>query len=684
METITPYVHRDISWLEFNYRVLQEAKDPTVPLLEKLKFLAIYSSNLDEFFRVRVANHRNLLRIGKKTRRDLGFEPKALLRQILSIVSDQKAEFSHIFFTQILPKLAKEGIHLIRRQEMNMEQKEFIENYFTENMLPYVQPVLLNKQKIKPFLTNGALYLALNLEDLKTKEKRLAIVKVPSDELKRFIELPNDNDQEHVIIMIDDVVRHCISWIFPGYEIIESYSIKLTRDAELYIDDEFSGDLLSKIKNSIKKRQIGPASRLVYDKSMPQDFLKALLKIFDLDDYDLLPEGRYHNNSDFFKFPSFGRKYLTETPLTPISVDELEDPEKIFHALEQKDHLIHPPYHSYQSVVNFFEAAAMDPDVTHIKIVQYRVASESRIMDALIKAASLGKQVFAFIEVKARFDEEANLQWGERLEAAGVKVHYSIPGIKVHAKIATVIKQTNQGQKIYSYLSTGNFHEKTAHVYSDFGMFTADPRLTQDAIKLFNFLESMDRTGIQFDHLKVGQFNMTTDLIACIEQEIVNAKKGNKAKIFLKMNSLQDPTMIDLLYKASQAGVKVKMIIRGICSLVPKADMFSENIEAYSIVDRFLEHSRVFIFHNSGNPKYFMSSADFMYRNLYKRIEVVFPIYDDIIKSHLQNLMDLQLKDNVKARSLNYNETNVYRREKDKLQIRSQMETYAYIKRNEK
>ena len=451
----------------------------------------------------------------------------------------------------------------------------------------------------------------------------------------------------------------------------------------LYIDDEFSGDLLSKIKNSIKKRKIGPASRLVYDKSMPQDFLKALLKIFDLSDYDLLPEGRYHNNSDFFKFPSFGRKYLTETALTPIHIDYLEDPKRIFQALEQKDHLIHPPYHSYESVINFFEAAAIDPDVTHIKIVQYRVASESRIMDALIKAASLGKQVFAFIEVKARFDEEANLEWGERLEAAGVKVHYSIPGIKVHAKIATVIKQTDQKQKTYCYISTGNFHEKTANVYSDFGMFTADPRLTKDAIKLFNFLESKDRTGIQFDHLKVGQFNMTTDLIASIEKEIENAKKGKKAKIFLKMNSLQDPTIIDLLYRASQAGVKINMIIRGICSLVPKVDMFSENIEGFSIVDRFLEHARVFIFHNNGDPKYFMSSADFMYRNLYKRIEVVFPIYDEIIKNHIKNLMDLQLKDNVKSRSLNYNETNVYKREKDKLQIRSQMETYAYIKRNE-
>ncbi len=684
MDTITPYVHRDISWLEFNYRVLQEAKDPTVPLLDRLKFLAIYSSNLDEFFRVRVANHRNLLRIGKKARKDLGFEPKSLLKQILSIVSDQKAEFSDIFFSQVLPELRKEGIYLIRRQEMNEEQQEFIETYFNENMLPFVQPVLLNKQKIKPFLNNGALYLALHLRDSKTQEKRHAIVKVPSGELERFIELPHDNDQVHVIIMIDDVVRHCISWIFPGYDIIESYSIKLTRDAELYIDDEFSGDLLGKIKSSIKKRKIGPASRLVYDRTMPSAFVKALLKVFDLTEYDLLPEGRYHNNSDFFKFPSFGRKYLTETPIAPVHVPYLEDPERIFEAIDQKDHLIHPPYHSYDSVISFFEAAASDPTVTHIKIVQYRVAAESRIMEALQKAASLGKQVFAFIEVKARFDEEANLAWGERLEAAGVKVHYSIPGIKVHAKIATVIKQTDSGVKTYTYLSTGNFHEKTAHVYSDFGLFTADPRLTQDSIKLFNFLESKDRAGIQFDHLKVGQFNMTPGIIELIEKEIKNAQKGKDASIFLKMNSLQDPTMIDLLYKASQAGVKIKMIIRGICSIVPKVKMFSENIEAYSIVDRFLEHSRVFIFHNNGDPLYYMSSADFMYRNLYKRIEVVFPIYDKIIKSHLQKLMDLQLKDNVKSRSLNYKKTNTYKRQKDKLQIRSQMESYSYIKRNEK
>ncbi len=683
MDPISPYIHRDISWLGFNYRVLQEAKDVSVPLLDRLKFLAIYSSNLDEFFRVRVANHRNLLRLGKKARRDLGFEPATLLKQILKIVNRQQKEFSDIFFSQILPSLKKEGIHVIRRQEMNEEQQAFIEDYFKENMLPYVQPVLLVKQKIKPFLNNGSLYLALHLEDQKSGEKNHAIVKVPSDELERFIELPHHDEDTHVVIMIDDVVRHCISWIFPGYDIKESYSIKLTRDAELYIDDEFSGDLLSKIKESIKKRKIGPASRLVYDRTMPSGFLKVLQKVFDLTDFDLLPEGRYHNNSDFFGFPDYGKRGLKEIPLSPIAVPALESKGTIFDEISKRDHLIHPPYHSYLPVVNFFESAAHDPNVTHIKIVQYRVARQSRIMNALIDAANNGKQVFVFIEVKARFDEEANLVWGEKLEKAGVKVHYSIPGIKVHAKMASVLRRENGNFKIYSYYSTGNFHEKTANIYSDFGLFTADTRLNNESIKLFNYLETKEKSGIEFKHLNVGMFNMTPNLIDLIKQEMSNAKAGKPAKIFLKMNSLQDPKMIDLLYEASQAGVKIKMIVRGICSIVPKVKMFSENIKAISIVDRFLEHARVFIFHNNGDPKYFMSSADFMYRNLYRRIEVVFPIYDKAIQRHVQNLMDLQLADNVKARSLDYQEENKYVVQKDRLQIRSQMETYLYIKRNE-
>lgn len=678
----SPYINRDLSWLGFNYRVLQEAKDPSVPLMDRLKFLAIYSSNLDEFFRVRVANNRNLLRLGKKEKKDLGFEPEEVLQQILKVVNDQQLQFSDIFFSEILPLLRKEGIFVIRRQEMNEEQQEFINNYFTENLLPYVQPVLLVKQKIKPFLNNGSLYLALHLRDIKTAERSYAIVKVPSEIVGRFIELPHYNEKEKVIILIDDVVRHSVSWIFPGYDIIESYSIKLTRDAELYIDDEFSGDLLAKIKASLNKRKVGPASRLVYDRTMPNHFLKFLKKVFELTDYDLLPEGRYHNNSDFFTFPSFDRKHLYESALEPLPIPKLENTDTIFEEIRKKDHFIHPPFHSYLSVITFFEAAAVDPHVSHIKVVQYRVARVSRIMNALIKASQKGKQVSVFIEVKARFDEEANLRWGEKLEEAGVQVHYSIPGIKVHAKMATIIRQEEGENHVYSYFSTGNFHEKTAIVYSDYGLFTYDKRLTHESVKLFSYLETKDARGLKFDHLKVGMFNMTETLIKYVEREIHNKKKGKRARIILKMNSLQDPTMIDYLYKASKAGVEIKLIVRGICSIVPKMPEESENITGISIVDRYLEHARLFIFHNDGDEEYLMSSADWMYRNLYRRIEIVVPIYSAEIKKHLKNLINLQLKDNVKARSLNYEEVNEYVRNSNALQIRSQMETYLYIKRN--
>lgn len=682
MKIVTPYIHRDISWLGFNYRVLQEASDPNVPLLDRLKFLAIYSSNLGEFFRVRVANNRNLIRLGKKAKRGLGFEPEEVMAEVLRLVNEQQLEFSEIFFEQILPELRKNGINIIRRQEMDEEQRDFIEQYFTDYLLPFVQPVLLVKQKIKPFLNNASLYLALHLEDKKNHDRHYALVKVPSDHVDRFIDLPSHDDQQY-IIMIDDVVRHCISWIFPGYDIIESYSMKLTRDAELYIDDEYSGDLLGKIKDSLSRRNVGPASRLVYDRTMPPHFLKYLRKTFELTDLDLLPEGRYHNNFDFFGLPAKNRKHLEEPPLPPIPVKEIEDRDTIFDKIKQRDYLIHPPYHSYLSVVTFFEAAANDPNVSHIKIVQYRVAKESRIMNALIKAAKKGKQVSVFIEVKARFDEEANLAWGERLEEAGVQVHYSIPGIKVHAKMASVIRHEEDENVVYSYFSTGNFHERTANVYSDFGLFTFDKRLTMESIKLFNYLETKKSEGIEFKHLKVGMFNMTETLIANIDREIAHVKKGRKGHIILKMNSLQDPAMIGHLYRASQAGVKIELIVRGICSIVPQVAGISDNITGRSIVDRYLEHARLFIFHNNGDKEYLMASADWMYRNLYRRIEVIFPIYNKEIQKHLDNLMDLQLMDNVKARSLNFKEINKYITEKDKLQIRSQMETYLYIKRNE-
>ena len=684
MVDTAPYVNRDISWLDFNYRVLQEAKDKRLPLYDRLKFLAIYSSNLDEFFRVRVANHRNLHRTGKKTRKTLDYDPGELLTDLLEKVNEQQLEFTEIFFNQIVPEFKKEGIHLIRRQELTEDQEDFLEGFFNEKLLPFVQPVLLIEDKIKPFLNNGSLYLALHLKDKKTGKKQYALVKVPSDLMERFVELPNDHQpDQHYLIMLDDIVRHSIPWIFPGYDIRQSYSIKLTRDAELYIDDEFEGDLLEKIRKSLAKRDVGPASRLVYDREMPADMLAYLMEVFELTRYDLLSEGRYHNNSDFFKFPIFQKNYLKQVPLKPISVEGLETSTSIFDEISRRDYLIHPPYHSYESVVRFFEDAANDPEVTHIKIVQYRVASKSRIMNALIKAAHQGKQVTAFIEIKARFDESANILWGETLQKEGVQVYYSIPGIKVHAKVALIIRKEHGQNATYAYLSTGNFHEGTANIYSDVGIFTKDIRLTFESLKIFNFLESKIKDGIQFQHLGVGLFNLNDKIDSLIQNEVDNAKEGKPASIILKLNSLQDPKMINVLYKAAQKGVKIKLIIRGLCSLVPGIPGISDNIEAVSIVDRYLEHARIVVFNNDGDPKYFISSADWMYRNLYRRVEIFVPIYQEDIKQHIQALLDLQLSDNVKARSLNFETINKYVTDSSRVRTQAQMDTYRYILRKE-
>jgi len=676
------FIQRDLSWLDFNYRVLQEAKDPNVPLMEKIKFLAIYSSNLDEFFRVRVASHRNLLKIGKKTIKQLDYDPESVLLKIQKKVSDQAVEFSDIFEHQIIPELKRHDIHLIQREELTQEQEAFIDTYFQEYLLPFVQPVLLVKDKIRPFLNNKALYLAILMRDKEnqSQQDQYGIIKIPSDHLPRFIELPA-RKSGHELIMLDEIVRHSVMWLFPGYQIINTYSIKLTRDGELYIDDEYQGDLVKKIKSSLLKRDVGPASRLVYDKTIPSQFLQYLMTVLGVEKLDLFQEGRYHNNFDFFKFPSFGMEHLKDQPLPPMDYLPLADKDSIFEPIRTSDHLIHVPYHKYEPVIQFFEHAAKDPNVTHIKIIQYRVAPNSRIMEALISAVKSGKQVYAFIEVKARFDEEANLRWGEQLEKAGIVVRYSFPGLKVHSKLALVRRLEPDGPQLYSYLSTGNFHEVTARIYSDLGFFTSDKRITSEVARIFSFLETVKLPNEEFKHLLVGQFNLRKTLIQLIDFEIAEAHQGKKASILLKVNSLQDEEMIEKLYEASQAGVKVELNLRGICSLMAGKKNLSENIKAYSIVDRFLEHSRIFIFHHGGQEKVYLSSADWMERNLSFRIETAFPIYDPRLISEIKDILNIQRSDNVKARSLHYHHINQYLPNHSDLAIRSQHETYYYLKR---
>ena len=679
-------INRDISWLSFNERVLQEAKDHLNPLYERIKFLAIYSSNLGEYFSVRVSQHRNLLRLGKKEKKELHLETRDILDDMLETVTLQQKEVSRIFEEEIIPDLENENIHILRRLDLNEVQKREVENFFHQYLLPFVQPVLLVKEKVRPFLNNAELYLAVDMVEKESRSKpktQYAIVKVPSDHLDRFIPLAHSKRGHHDIIILDDIVRHSISWLFPGYDILDTYSIKLTRDAELYIDDEFSGDLIKKIKKSLNQRNIGPTSRLVYDREMPDRLLKYLQDVMHIEDLDLSPEGRYHNNFDFFNFPKFDKEHLNLKPLPPLDYHPINDSDDIFGTIREKDHLIMYPYHSYESVVQFFEAAATDPDVTHIKIIQYRVAKESRIMDSLIKASRAGKNVTAFIEVKARFDEERNLDWGETLEKAGVKVHYSFPGLKVHSKSALVRRLENGEPTLYTYLSTGNFNEDTAKTYSDFGLFTSHMEISNEISRLFSILETVSLPGQKFNHLLVGQFNLKSGLIEMVQNEIEAAEAGLPAEIFLKVNSIQDPEMIEWLYKASQAGVRIRMIVRGICCLIPEQEGFSENISAISIVDRYLEHARVFKFHNQGKSKIYISSADWMTRNLNYRIETAVPIYDPEVFQTINDILELQWSDNVKARKIDGTGSNSYIRLDHDIRIQSQLETYYYFKRQE-
>ncbi len=674
-----PKLLRDISWLRFNYRVLQEAMNPEVPLFDRIKFLAIYSSNLDEFYSIRVANARNLVKLGKKTIKELDFEPKVLLKQIKNIVAGHHKIFSKTLNNEIIPELKLNGIFLLKPEELSELQRAFVDSYFHTQLISFVQPVLLNKNLVKPFLNDAELYLALHLHERgkRAGENTYAIVKIPSDYFPRFIELPRESER-HNLILLDDIVRHALPYLFPGFSILGSYSMKITRDAELYIDDEYTGDLLEKIRKSLIKRNVGPASRFVYDRSMPEHMLYYLVSLFEIEEDDLIQEGKIHNNFDFFKFPDFDLEHLKYKQLDTIEYLPLLEG-NIFDAIREKDHLIYPPFHSYEPVIRFFEEAAYDPHVTHIKITQYRVARQSRIMNALMEAVKNGKIVSAFIEVKARFDEEANIKWGEKLEAAGVKVQYSFPGLKVHSKMGMIRRIENGSPMLYSYMSTGNFHELTAKTYCDFGFFTADPNLTTEVAKVFSFLETVDVPDNLFEHLLVGQFNLRKTLNHYIDQEIRNAKKGKKAEIILKMNSLEDDQMIQKLYEADHAGVKIRLIIRGINCLIPGVENISEHTEAISIVDRYLEHARVFVFNNNDNPIVLISSADWMGRNLSYRIETAFHVYDVGIKKTILDILEIQWADNVKARRLDGVSDSVIRKN-DQPPFRSQEEIYKYLR----
>lgn len=678
-------INRELSWLSFNYRVLQEAKDSSVPLYERIKFLAIYSSNLDEFFRVRVASLRSLLRLKRKAQSKLEFDPESLLKQIHKIVFDQQEEFGDIFRNQLMPELEREGIHLVNEKSVTDEQRKFLSEYYDENIYRHIQPILLVKKKIKPFLKNRILYLAVKLAnknyEARSKKYTYALIEIPTSDMPRFVQLPG-NGKNHYMIFLDDILRLNLQKIFVAYDIEEAYSIKLNRDADLNIDDEFTGNLLQKIQKGIKKRDTGVPSRFLYDQSMPKRFLNFLRESLELENEDLVPGAKYHNFNDFFGFPNPLSPKFENAKLDPVQSKILSSSSNIFETISTNDVGLHFPYQPYDYVVQFIREASVDPDVTAIKITQYRVADNSAIVLALIQAAKSGKDVMAFVEVKARFDEELNFKWAEEMEKAGVKVYYSFPGLKVHAKIAFVSRKEAGKIKNYCYLGTGNFNEKTAKIYADFGLLTADVRLTGEVEKVLGFLQK-NELDYDFKHLLVAQFNMRSKFIELIDKEIENAKNDLPAKIILKMNSLEDNKMIKRLYNASRAGVEVIIIVRGICCLLPGVKGLSKNIKVISIIDRYLEHARFFIFHNNGHPLVYAASADWMKRNLSRRIEVAFPIYDSDIRQVVMDVVELQLNDNTKARIIDVEQSNEYQINDVPVKIRAQMDIYKLIKAKE-
>ena len=677
------YHDRDLSWLSFNERILLEGKNQNLPLFERIKFLAIYSSNLDEFYRVRMPALLSLSEIAQDGQSvDPGSnssEANQVLQIINETVSRQQSEFGRIVSEEVMPGLKNEGIHLYKSDEKLLpEHQAFCEHYFKSRVLSYLQPVFIRKKR-NAFLADRALYLIVELRAVDSESNELAYVNIPSNELPRFISLPSVNGTFYSIFL-DDLIRFNLSRIFIGFEIVGCYSVKLNRNADLLIDDEFSGDLVDKIRTHLSNRKDGVPSRFLYDKEMPAAILKTVKKKFKLKGTELVRGGKYHSFFDLFGLKNPKSPELELPKWRPADHPKLKNSASIFEAFKNQDILLHFPYQSYDYALMFFNEAAIDPRVKEIQATFYRVAADSFITNALISAARNGKKVKAFVELKARFDEENNLRWAAKMEEAGVKITYSIPGLKVHAKTALIKREDEDGVlRNYAYLGTGNFNEKTASIYSDLGLLTTHEGITQELDSVFRFLYKRKPVD-DLHYLLVSQFNIVDEFKAKIDREIENAKKGKKGEITIKLNNIDDPAMIDKLYEASSAGVRINFIIRGICRLVPSKPGLSQNIFARRIVGRFLEHSRIFIFHNDGDPEYYCGSADWMKRNLYRRIEVIFPVIDQKLQKEIQTFIDFQLEDNCTAAVLDAELVNhVLSVNGDKKQIRAQEDFYRWI-----
>lgn len=671
-----PYQHRDINWLSFNDRVLQEAADKNNPLFERLKFIAIFSANLDEYFRVRVSQLRQLKRVDKSLRKKLALRPSKFVKQLLEKVGNQQHWLGNIFFDQIVPELAQNHIHLLNvkhlRSDFLREAVAYYNEHFKDDV--YYQYVEASKHS-DLFLKNQHLYLLVTFEN----ESRYGVVEIPSQEHDRFIQIAQ-NDKEHYICFLDDIIKLKHADFFPEEKVTDCYAIKLSRDAELYLDQDLEGELADKIYDSLNQRSAGQPTRFLYDGRMPKDVRRNVRKSLGLGKIDMVSGGTYHNFDDFFSFPDpTDNPALHADPITPIKHKNLHG-EDYFDIIRQKDQLVHFPFMSFDYVQRFIDQSAQDESVTHIKISLYRVADESALTDSLITALKNGKEVTVFVEAKARFDEENNIKWGRIFEEHGATVIYSYPRIKVHSKVLLVFRKEQEKIKRYAFIGTGNFNAKTSKIYCDHGLFTAHKGITKDLSRVFKVLQG-DLIIPRAKNLLISPFSTRRRFENLIRQEIENALEGKEARITGKMNQLEDKGLINLLYKASQAGVQVRLVVRGFSCLIPGLKGLSENIYITSIVDRFLEHGRIYKFHNNGEPMIYMGSADWMSRNLDRRIEVLTPIYDAQIYQELDDILNIQLQDNVKARIHTADEDNSFVSQGDEPKIRSQQEIYKYLKK---
>ena len=673
---------RDLSWLRFNARVLQEAQTSTVPLLERLKFLAIFSSNLDEFFKVRVATLRRLVKLKKKTRAKLGESPKRQLREVMAEVFRQQQEFGATFREQLLPELNRHHIHLLGEADLTPAQREWTVHYFENKVRDLLSPVVLDDTLHHLFLKDQAVYLTFYLSQPQNSKQglepeRVLVMELPTKRHgSRFVRLP-DEGEEHYVLFLDDVVRVGAAGLFPGYQQIVVNAIKLSRDAELDIEEEVSGDLMEKIRSSLGKRETGFPARLLYDPEMPPEVLRAIKQKTGITDEELVEGSRYHNFRDFFGFPDFGHAHFQYPAWPALSHPTLPRTGSLLAAIAQRDHLLHPPYQSFDYVTRLLREAATDSHVSAISITLYRVANKSQVVKALLKAAKHGKQVTVIVELKARFDEESNLFWADKLQRAGAHVVFTPPELKVHSKVLLIARrETDETTRQYAYFSTGNFNESTSQLYTDHGLLTADERLTHEAASVFAYLLDQ-QTVPKLAHLLVAPFGLRAGLSELIDYEVKQAKKGKDAYIILKLNAVQDEGMIAKLYAASQAGVRVELIVRGIGCLVPGEPGLSDHISQRGLVDRYLEHSRVYVFAHGGEEKVYVASADWMTRNLDRRVEIAFPILDEGLRTEVRHLLDLQRHDNVKARDF---ENHFIKPTADEKPLRAQEATYAWLK----